>query len=156
MHSRKLRRKNSNGLPKYSVFPFALNKSREFDGIFLLEDFNQRIERSQWLKAHFGRRRIPLDMFKLIIDADVQICILERWFGQGGMEYVWWASSILFAHREADYTDIQEQLEHQEDEDGREIHEVQDTTDNEDEEVQMEQEWLLEHDKHCKNEMDTD
>ena len=73
-----------------TTFPFALNKSDEFDGIVFLDEYQLRVARSEWLKKKFGRKHIPEELFKMIVDADIRTVVLDRWYAYANRYFEQW------------------------------------------------------------------
>ena len=104
----KLRRER--GVSPPSMYPFAYSKSDEFDGIVFLEEYDIRVARGNWLKRKFGRRVIPRELFQMVIDADITVDVLERWFTAGGIENVWQSCSVLFDEKDINKNRIRNKL----------------------------------------------
>jgi hypothetical protein len=84
------------------VFPFALPHDSEFDGIVFNADYLLRVARSGWLKSHYGMTRIPRSLFKMVVNADITVEVLDRWFRQGGMPHVRKILTHVFEFKEED------------------------------------------------------
>jgi len=78
-----------------NLFPFALSKSNEFDGIVWYDDYLARVDRARWLRSKFVDR-VPSGLFRLIVDADVDVSVLDRWYDSGGIAYVEKACNYFF------------------------------------------------------------
>jgi len=70
------------------AFPFALKDSNEFDGIVWYADYLERVGRGNWLKGKYGADKVPRELFKTVINADITTEVLDRWYNRGGMGHV--------------------------------------------------------------------
>jgi len=52
------------------------------------------------MKSKFGKEKIPLEFFVVVLNADVTLDLLDRWFKYGGLPHIWRVCSALFPHDE--------------------------------------------------------
>lgn len=68
----------------------------DYDDLRLHYDYHLRVARARWLKHKFGKIIIPRDLFAVVVDADVVLEVLDRWFDYGGLNCVYYRCKSLF------------------------------------------------------------
>lgn len=68
----------------------------DVDDVLLHYDYYMRLSRAAWLKQWFGEFKIPRDLFVTVVDADITVEVLDRWYRHGGINCVYLRCKIIF------------------------------------------------------------